>query len=115
MAEELRSQFTFLVIVLHKETSNRIVTIKKKYIFEVETPPQHAICPRIQPPKETTLSDNKQGILCMEHLRGQLLIKSSVKKKNLTVNKGKHFTNCCKEITQGLMGFCGKTEGFVIA
>ena len=32
----------------------------------------------------------------------------------------KHFTNCCKEITQGLMGFCGKQlvaaiqEGFVI-
>ena len=25
--------------------------------------------------------------------------------------KEKHFTNWCKEITQGLMGFCGKTAG----
>ena len=63
-------------------------------------------------PSMTTLSDNKQSIMCTEHLRGQVLIKSSVKKKNITVNKEKHFTNCCKEITQGLMGFCaGKTAG----
>lgn len=33
---------------------------------------------------------------------------------NITINtrvKEKHFTNWCKEITQGLMGFCGKTAG----
>ena len=59
----------------------------------------------------TTLSDNKQSILCTEHLRGQVLIKSNVKKKNITVNKEKHFTNCYKEITQGLLGFCGKKTG----
>ena len=62
-------------------------------------------------PSMTALSDKKQSILCTEYLRGQVLIKSSVKKKNITVNKEKHFTNCCKEITQGLMGFCGKTTG----
>ena len=28
--------------------SNRIVIMKLKYIFKVETPPQHAICPPIQ-------------------------------------------------------------------
>ena len=26
-------------------TSNRKVIVKRKYIFEVETPPHHAICP----------------------------------------------------------------------
>ena len=26
-------------------TSNRIVIVKRNYIFEVETPPHHAICP----------------------------------------------------------------------
>ena len=40
--------------------------------------------------------------------------KSSLKIMNITINTGvkeKHFTNWCKEITQGLMGFCGKTAG----
>ena len=71
-------------------------------------------------PSMATLSDNKQSILCTEHLRGQVRIKRSVKKKNITVNKEKHLTNCCKEITQGLMDSVAKQlvaaiqEGFVI-
>ena len=41
---------TIVIGILHKKTtnfysSNRIVVVKRKYIFEVETPPQHPICP----------------------------------------------------------------------
>ena len=63
-------------------------------------------------PSMTTLSDNKlQGILCTEHLRGLVLIKSSVKNITVAINKEKHFTNWCKEIMQGLMAFGDKTAG----
>ena len=47
--KELRLKLLFLVIILHKKatnwTSNRIVKVKRKYIFEVETPPHQVICP----------------------------------------------------------------------
>ena len=40
---ELRLKLSLLVIILHKKitnwTSNRIVIVKRKYIFEVQTPP----------------------------------------------------------------------------
>ena len=46
---ELRLKLTYLVIVSHKKatnrTSNGIVIVKRKYIFEVETPLHHEICP----------------------------------------------------------------------
>ena len=46
---ELRLKLSFLDIILHKKTtnwtSNRIMIVKIKYIFEVETPLHHAICP----------------------------------------------------------------------
>ena len=59
----------------------------------------------------TTLSDNKQGILCTEQFRGLVLIESNVKNIAVAINKEKYFTNWCKEITQGLMGFDEKTAG----
>ena len=38
---------TLVIGLLHKKTrnstSNRIVIVKRKYIYEVETPPHHAI------------------------------------------------------------------------
>ena len=43
-------------------------------------------------PSMATLSDNEQGILCTEHLRGLVIIKSSVNKKNV-IKIEKHFTN----------------------
>ena len=49
---ELRLKLLFLVIISHKKatnwTSNRIVEVKSKYIFEVETPPHHVICPAMR-------------------------------------------------------------------
>ena len=49
---ELRLKLSFCVIISHKKTtswtSSRIVIVKRKYIFEVETPPHHAICPLMQ-------------------------------------------------------------------
>ena len=40
---ELRLKLSFLIIISHKKitnwTSNRIVIVKRKYIFEVQTPP----------------------------------------------------------------------------
>ena len=42
-------EISFLFIILHKKATNRsangIVIVKRKYIFEVETLPQHEICP----------------------------------------------------------------------
>ena len=43
-------------------------------------------------PSMATLSDNEQGILCTEHLRGLLIIKSSVNKNNV-IKIEEHFTN----------------------
>ena len=49
---ELRLKLSFLVITymyIRRETTNwtsiRIVIMKRKYTFEVETPPQHPLCP----------------------------------------------------------------------
>ena len=45
---ELQLKLSFFVTILHKKTtnwtSNRIVIVRRKYIFEVETPPHHLIC-----------------------------------------------------------------------
>jgi len=49
---ELRLKLSFLFIILDKKTtnwtSNRIVLVKRKYIFDVGTPLHHVIYPPIR-------------------------------------------------------------------
>ena len=47
-------------------TTNRIVIVKRKYIFEVETPPHHAICPLMRyfkPMEVASFVYNKETVL----------------------------------------------------
>ena len=50
--EELRPQLSFLDIKIHKQTSHwtsiRKVIVKRKFILEVERPPDHEICPLLR-------------------------------------------------------------------
>ena len=49
---KLRLQLSFLDIKIHKQTSHwtsiRFVIVKKKFILEVERPPDHGICPLLR-------------------------------------------------------------------
>ena len=49
---ELHLRLSFIDIKIHKQTSHwtsiRIVIVKKKFVLEVERPPDHAICPLVR-------------------------------------------------------------------
>jgi len=49
---ELLLRLSFLGIKIHRKTTHwtsiRIVIVKRKFILEVERPPDHAICPLIR-------------------------------------------------------------------